>query len=229
MFEEARAGVVERLCSRREELVEAIFARFREDLFDSSGDEDAEYLTGLRAAVAAAVGYGLQGIEEGGEWPVVSIPVEVVAQARRAARLGVGLDTVLRRYVVGHTMLANFVMEEADRDGFSSQRSAVRDVLRVQASLLDRLLDAITGEYRDELERAARSPERRRAERVRALLAGRGGGAVLDMAELGYDLDGWHLGVIAIGAKAGDALRGLAVGVDRGLLSVPHGEESVWG
>src|ERR1017187_4450935 len=185
---EARAGVVERLRSRRDELEEAIFARFNEDLLSSSGAEDAEYVTGLRVTIAAAVGYGLQSIAEGGEWSG-AIPVEVVAQARRAAGVGVSLDTVLRRYVVGHTLLEGFVMEEADHNDFSGQRGAVRDVLREQASLLDRLLAAITSEYGDELKRATRSPEARRAERVQALLAG----STVDTAVLDYDLDDWHL------------------------------------
>ena len=197
-LEQARADVVERLRFRRAELEDTIFARFRDGLLDSPGGEDAAYVTGLRAAVAAAVDYGLRGIENGEGWSG-PIPAEVVAQARRAARLGVSLDTVLRRYLVGHTLLEDFFLEEADRSGVSGQRGAARQLLRAQASLLDRLLDAITGEYRNELERAGDSPERRRAERVRRLLAG-------------------AMGVV----------QGLAAGVDRRLLSVSHGEGAVW-
>jgi hypothetical protein len=222
-LEQARADVVERLRFRRAELEDTIFARFRDGLLDSPGGEDAAYVTGLRAAVAAAVDYGLRGIENGEGWSG-PIPAEVVAQARRAARLGVSLDTVLRRYLVGHTLLEDFFLEEADRSGVSGQRGAARQLLRAQASLLDRLLDAITGEYRNELERAGDSPERRRAERVRRLLAG----ATLDTADLGYDLDRWHLGVVAAGAGAMGVVQGLAAGVDRRLLSVSHGEGAVW-
>jgi len=39
-------------------------------------------------------------------------------QARRAGRIGVSLDTVLRRYVRGSALLGEYVMEEADRAGF---------------------------------------------------------------------------------------------------------------
>ena len=147
----------------------------------------------------------------------------MLAQARRAARLGVSVATVLRRYVLGHTLLEDLLMQEADRD-FSGQQEALRRVLRAQASLLDGLLGTIAGEYRDEAERAARSPERRRVERVQRLLAG----TTLDTAELGYDLDGWHLGVIATGTSAQGAVRDLAAPLDRRLLSVSHGEQSVW-
>jgi hypothetical protein len=220
---QAHAGVVKRLDSRRMELEEAIFARFRDGLQDSPSWEDAEYVAGLRAAVTAAVGYGLRGIAEG-EGCVAPIPTEVVAQARRAARTGVSLDTVLRRYMVGHTLLEDFFMEEADRGDSSGQKGAARLLLRAQASLLDRLLDAITREYRDELQRAGQSPQRRRVERVRELLAG----AEPDTADLGYDLDRWHLAMIATGTGAAQTVRGLATTTNRQSLNVSYDEGTVW-
>jgi AcrR family transcriptional regulator len=64
-FAPTRAGVVERLRSRRSEIEEAIFARVREGVFDPAGSEDAGYVEGLRAAVTAVVDYGLMGIEQG--------------------------------------------------------------------------------------------------------------------------------------------------------------------
>jgi predicted transcriptional regulator len=155
--ENARTAVVGRLRARREELVTEIFARVRGDAFGPVGAQDAEYLAGLRAAVAAAVGYVLEGIERGEEW-AGPIPTMASEQARRAARIGVSLDTVLRRYVVGHTLLEEFVMEEADRGEGNRPtpipRDALRGVLRAQASALDRLLQAITGEYEDEAGRS---------------------------------------------------------------------------
>jgi DNA-binding Lrp family transcriptional regulator len=205
------------------EIEEVIFARVSGGAFAGSGDEDAEYVAGLRAAVVAALKYGLEGIERGEEW-VGPIPLVVSEQARRAARSGVGLDTVLRRYVVGHTLLGEFVMEEADRGDFPVDRGALREVLRVQAVVLDRLLEAITAEHADEMRRAGRSPEQRRAERVRKLLDG----GMIERSELDYELDAWHLGMIIVGAGAADVVRQLASAVNRRLLSVPHGEQSVW-
>jgi hypothetical protein len=148
--------MAERLRARGGELVAAIFARVCDGAFGAVGVQDAQYMSGLRVAVAAALEYGLQGIEGGEEW-TGPIPESLLEQARRAARVGVTLDTVLRRYVVGHTLLEQYVMEEADRAGKNwippTQRSALRGALRAQASVLDRLLAAITGEYRDELGR----------------------------------------------------------------------------
>ena len=79
-------------------------------------------------------------------------------------------------------------------------------------------------EHKRELKRTRRSPEQRQAELVHRLLAGQH----LGTTELGYDLDGWHLGVIATGLGAREALSGMAKSADRQLLSVSHGEETVW-
>ena len=220
-------GVVARLRARHHELVGAIFERVRGDAFDRSGAHDVEYMEGLHAAVGAAVEYALQGIEHGEGW-TGEIPVVAVEQARRAARVGVSLDTVLRRYVVGHTMLWDLVMVEAEHGGGDAispaQRGAVRIALRAQAVVLDRLLGAVTRAYEQEQKQAGRGSERRRAERVRGLLDGE----PVESAGLEYGLEGWHLGVIATGTGAVRIVRELAVGVDRRLLSVAPGERSVW-
>ncbi len=221
--ENARAAVVERLRARSGELVREIFARVSGDAFEHAGTHDAEYVAGLRATVAAALEYSLQSIERGEEWPG-QIPVVALEQARRAARVGVSLGTVLRRYVVGNSLLGEFVMEEADRDDLPVEREALREALRAQASVLDRLLIAITGEYGDELRRAGRSPEQRRAERVKRLL----NGEAPEGSRLDYELGQWHLGVIAVGEGAGEAVRELSAGVDRRLLSVQRGERTTW-
>jgi len=234
--EDARAGVVARLRARREELVQAIFTRIRAGALAGSGDDDAEYVEGLRATVVAAVDYVLEGIERGEDdgSPPTPIPAVASEQARRAARIGVPLETVLRRYLVGHTLFERFVMDEAansEENGIPpTPREALQGALRAQAAVLDRLLERIAGEYGDELARMGRSPEQRRAEQVRGLLAG---GAVeghaIDRAGLDYELeDRWHLGVIAVGEGAAHAVRGLAVSADRRLLSVAQGERTVW-
>jgi hypothetical protein len=157
--QDARAAVLGRLRARQGELVDVIFARVRGDAFDRAGDQDAEYLAGLHAAVAAAVEYVFEAIERTSRRDLIMeeagpIPALACEQARRAVRIGVPLDTVLRRYVAGHTLLEEFVMEEADRGETHRTppipRAALRGVLRAQAAALDRLLQAITGEYEDE-------------------------------------------------------------------------------
>ena len=97
-------------------------------------------------------------------------------------------------------------------------------MLDTQGLLFERLIAAISAEYKREVKRMGRSLEQRRAERVQRLLAGE----LLDTAELGYELDVWHLGVIATGVGVREALRRLMAGSNRQLLAVWHGEETVW-
>ncbi len=222
-LEEPRAGALAGLRSRRRELADAIFARVRDDLLDSVGAEDAEYTVGLRQAIAAAVDYALEGIERGAGWSG-RIPAEVVSQARRAARSGVSLDTVIRQYVAAYTLVETFIVEEADRADLPGQGDPLRAILGARAPLIDHLLTAITSAYGDELQQKELSPERRRTQLVHALLAGQ----AVDPAELDHNLDEWHLAVIATGAAAPQAVRNIAGALDRRLLSVAHGAESVW-
>ncbi len=219
-----RLELVARIRARRIELEDAILARIRDEASSPAGNEDAEYLAGLRMAVAAAVEHGLTGIEHGHDG-ARSIPPEISAQARRAARVGVSVDTVLRRYVLGSNVLGDLLMQEADGEDFADRGETLREMLSTQASVLERLLRAITDEYTSELARVGNSPEHRRAERVRQVLAG----GHCDEAELGYELEGWHLGVIAIGAGAGEPLKRSADEMGSRLLCVPCGEKTVWG
>jgi hypothetical protein len=180
-------------------------------------------VAGLRPTVVAVLEYVVDGIERGlGEDG--AIPVVAREQARRASRAGLSLDTVLRRYVVGSALLGEFVMDEADRGEQSDGRRALREALRVQASALDSLLEAVTLEYRHELACAGRPPEQRRAEHIRSLLAG----ASVAQPQLDYQLDGWHLGVIAMGVGATQAVPELARCANRRLLSVAQAKDCVW-
>jgi PucR C-terminal helix-turn-helix domain/GGDEF-like domain len=220
----AMSAVIARLYSRRVELERAILRRCREIVSDRSHLEDPEYASGLRAAIASIVEYALVGIGQGQEW-WGPIPSAAIAQAQRAARIGVSLDTVLRRYFAGYALVWDFVMEEAARGGLLGHGDSLRRAQTSHASLLDRLLIAVTDQYGREVERARRSPELRRAELVLRLLAG----GHADSAEVGYQLDAWHLGVIARGKNARGAVRDLAAALDRELLAVSRGEETVWG
>jgi hypothetical protein len=221
---DARIELVALVRARRPELEDAIFARIRDVDSGLAGDEDPEYVLGLRTAVAAAVDHALSGIELG-EDGTRSVPPEAIAQARRAARVGVSVDTVLRRYVLGSTVLGDFLMQEADSECFAGQGVVLREMLSAQAAVLDHLMTAITDEYMRELDLSDRSPERRTAERVKQLLAGGHG----DTADLGYDLDGWHLGMIASGTAAAATVSQIAVQLGCRLLSVRRGEDTVWG
>ncbi len=214
--------MVKRLRGRQPEIAASILVHVRA-LYGSTGNEDTEYQAGLSAAVAAVVDYALTGIEQGEEWSG-PIPSAAITQARRAARNGVNLDTLVLRYIAGHRLLGEFVMDEADRSGYSGHDNALRQLRRTQESLLERLTAAVASEHRQEVERMGRSTEQCRRELVQKLLDGE----PIDTAQLDYHFDVWHLGMIATGTGAEKAVRGLADGLGRQLLPVSCGEGTVW-
>ena len=214
-----RIELVARLRGRLAEIEDAIFARAR-TLSASVGKEDPEYVAGLRATVSESLDFALAHIEEGEDW-TGPIPSTAAEQARRAARAGVRLDTVLRRYAAGDRLLGDFIMDEDDR--FPTH--VLRKVLRAHGPQVDRLMAAVATEYMDEVARMKRSPTQRLAERVQRLVAGE---SPADIGGLEYTLDAWHLGLIVKGAKAEACVRALAAGLDSQVLVVPRGDGIVW-
>jgi PucR C-terminal helix-turn-helix domain/GGDEF-like domain len=216
-------AVVDRLRERNAEIVRAIYDRIREAVPDSTGAHEPTYQAGVLPTVSAVVAYSLQVIERGSGWSG-PIPAEALAQTRRAARAGVSLGAVLRRYVAGHRRLGEFVTEETKRVGFSGDTSVLDQMRSTQEALLDSLLVAIDDEYAREIRRASCSPEQRLAEHVRQLLAG----GFVDPTKLGYDLDSWHVCVVGTGMGVGDAVRAAVARVDCELLCVEHDQASLW-
>jgi hypothetical protein len=220
-LERARADLAERLRERFPEIEQAAMTRLR----GVSAPPDSlgpAYIEGLGTAATAALEYLLEGIERG-EGRLPQPPPAVLIQARLAARSGVSLDTVLRRCFAGYTLFGDFVMQEAAEGGLL-QSAAMSRLSRAQASLFDRLVVAVTEEYTREAESRPGSAEEHRAELVARLLAGE----PLDTPGLGYDLEAHHLGLIAQGEGAAEAIRGLASSLDRRLLAVRQGVDTAW-
>jgi PucR C-terminal helix-turn-helix domain/GGDEF-like domain len=214
----ARAEIGPRLQARRAEIEQAVLTRAYA-VSDPSRIGDPEYAAGLRAAVSAAIDYGLIGIESAERNPP-PIPAALLVQARLAARNGVSLDTVLRRYFAGYVLLGDFLIEEAESMG----AAALKPLLRVQATLFDRLLAAVSEEHARESGARLDTAEERRAELAQRLIAGER----LDASELAYELAGAHLGLVAKGPGAGEAIRELAASLDRRLLAIPREEGILW-
>jgi hypothetical protein len=216
-FDRTRAELADRLATRREEIEQAVLARVH-GIADPSGIPDSSYAEGLRAAVSAGLDYGLAAITRGDD-RAPPIPVVLLAQARLAARSGVSLDTVLRRYFAGYALLGDFLIEEAAQTDVEG-----RDLQRVQAVMFDRLLAAVGDEYAREGDTRASTAEQHRADRVRRLLAGE----LLDTTGLAYDFSGFHTGVVGVGAGAAEATRELAASLDRRVLLIDGGEGALW-
>ena len=185
-------------------------------------DGDASYPEGLRLAVSEALSYGINCVEKGEEWSV-SVPPGVIGQARRAARDGVGLDIVLRRYAAGNKVLEEFIVMEA-RD--VSRQSLCR-ILSEQGPLFDRLMASVAAEYGHALEEVNRSSAQRRASEILQLLFDDHGSD--DNLELDYDFDAWHIGVILSGNNAEVAARLLSERLGCRLLHVLRETDLVWG
>jgi hypothetical protein len=214
-----RAELVARLRARRNEIEDAIFARVRR-LSEPVGDEDAAYVAGLRTAVQEAVDYGLKFIEVGDEGSV-PVPAGATSQARRAAREGVRLDTVLRRYAAGSSLLEEFIVAEAD--GLPSR--VLRQVFRDRSSQVDLLMDTVATAYRDELEQQKQSSTQKWAEGILRLLTGHDLAKTVDVD---YDFEVWHLGAILVGDAAHSTARLLAERLGSRLLDLPRDSQTVW-
>ncbi len=223
-YEQSRAELTARLRSRRPEIEQAVLTRaFAVTDTNQPVDLDTldpEYVEGLRTAIGAALDYGLEVIERGEE-RAPSPPPVLLAQARLAARYGIGLDTVLRRYSAGYVLLSDYLVEEAERQGMRG--AYLKRVLRAR-SALDRLLAAVSEEYSREAQERPGTTEERRAERVERLLAGE----LLDTSDLAYELECTHLAVIAWGEGTAEALRDLASAFGSRLLTVSRSEGAVW-
>lgn len=210
------------LRARRPEIEGVALARVY-GVSDPAAMRDPEYVAGLRAAVSAALDYGLAGIEHGEEGAGPP-PALLLAQARHAARSGVSLGTVLRRYIAGHALLGDFITQASEQGGFLLEPADSRRIQRAQAALLDRLVTAVDTAYVQEVEGRLRSTEERRVERVKKLLEGH----LLEPDELQYEFDAWHIGAVATGSGAQAVLRDLAAKLDRRLLLARPGGGVVW-
>lgn len=220
-IEEVRTNLVARLRARRGEIEEATLNRVFA-VSESTASADTEYAHGLRAAVAAALDYGIDALERS-EDRTPPIPAVLLAQSRLAARSGVSLDTVLRRYLAGYVLFGDFVIQEVEGVG-GSRGPSLQRLLRAQAALLDRLLSAVSEEYCREEQGKLWGARERRADRVKRLLAGE----LIDTSELAYDFDAWHVGVIAVGPDAADTLQELSRPLDCRLLLVDRVEGPTW-
>jgi hypothetical protein len=213
--------LAERLRARREEIEQAIMTR-ASSIADPDEIAEPEYLYGLRAAVAAAVDYGLTAVEYG-EKRSPPVPTALLAQVRLAARNGVGLDTVLRRYFSGYTLLGDFVLQEAEAE-IPLRGTSLHRLLQAQTTQFDRVVTAVTEEYGRETRGRPASSEERRTERIERLLAGE----LVDTTELSYDFESWHVAAILTGDDRIDVLQGLAAALDRRLLLVRPRRGTIW-
>lgn len=225
-LDQVRDEFVARLRLRKSE-AEEVLAHMRAAAPDDLLDGDVEYEAGLRELMAACIDCGLESIERGGASPR-PLPPAAVAQVRRAASGGMSLDTALRRCTTAHTMIWSVVLEEfARQEAGEHGRALLLEASAAVGSVLAHVQAEIAAVHSEEIARRASSSEQRRFEIVRKLLVAQTVNQT-ELAELGYELNRWHLAVVARGQEVRKALRRLEDRLGLELLLVKCGEESVW-
>jgi hypothetical protein len=217
----AKARLHAGLQGRRSELEEAILVRLH-SIGDPLKVRDQRYVEGLPVAISAGLDYGLAAIERPQECSDPPIPPELLVQARLGARGQVPLEAILRRYCAGHTLLTDALIEEAE--AAELPRVDLKRFVRALAPSFERLLEAVSEEHSRESATRPESGDRHRTELVGRLLAGE----KLETSELSYNFDAAHLGLVAVGPEATEAVRVLAADLDRTVLVVSPGEELIW-
>lgn len=209
-----------RLNARRGELEQATFARIA--AIADPAVRDPVYLAGLRTALTVALDYGLDALARPGHEPG-PVPVQLLAQTRLAVRNGVSLGAVLRRYAAGNALLADMLLDEAAAVGIGA--AELKTLLRTVAAHYDRVVVAVSEEYRREAETVPRSAEQRRCALLRRLIAGE----PVHAPNFGYEFDAHHIAIVATGAGAvQEVLNALGERFDRCLLLVEPDDETIW-
>jgi hypothetical protein len=221
LLEQARVDIADRLHRQRDEIDQTIAVRARA-IGSPARRESPEYLDGIRGAVSAALDYGISAVRFG-EDGVPPIPGSLISQAHIAARNGIGIDTVLRRYFAGYAVLADFLMHELQRDEDLPDSISLR-LTRSMAVVFDDLVARISEEYERENQGQDVSADRRLAKRVRKLLAGE----LVDPPELNYDFEAHHIGVVASGSDATAAVHVLAKATDSAVMLVRPTPDLIW-
>jgi hypothetical protein len=220
-FDEVCATLASRLRARFPEL-EAKLAALIDGISKPDEVPDPIYLDSLHGVRTAFLEYAVDVIEFG-ERRAPDVPPALRAGARLAARSGVALDTLLRRYSAGNAFIGDALLEEAEHAEVPP--SALRRLLHRQATLFGHLLEAASEEHVREAKNRPTASGAWRHAYIEGLLVGRMPNRGV---ELDYDLDGHHVGLMARGEGAHEVMRELAKTLDRRLLAGRLEEEPVW-
>ncbi|WP_320671959.1 PucR family transcriptional regulator [Patulibacter defluvii] len=218
--------VAQMLEGELEPMVDEMTQRMRDEvpgLAELHGPEFAAY---CRRSCFANLRIAIDGVRAGsGTSPAT--PPEALQEARLAARLGIDLSPLSQTYRIGHAVAWERIVVALEDLRLSP--AARRDALRLGSAYLfryiDRVLLAVGEAYGAERAVLFRSAEQRRARLVHDVLAG----ADDDAGELGYDVHGAHLGLVAWGTAPELALQELGERLSRRVLIGVVGSDAVSG
>lgn len=171
------------------------------------------------------IGREIAGLIDGRLLPV-DCPREITDSAQLAVDSGFPLWAAVQAYRTGHA-----IQWEAWSDAVESRRldqDARRALLQAGSEYMfayaDRCSRWIELQYTRERDRRLRGEEQLRIQLVRDLLEGKGG----DSAQLGYDLEGWHVALIASGRETSRVLHDLSGRLGTQLLAVAADGFTSW-
>lgn len=195
-------------------------ARMRDASWDIEMDLTAETLAAMRPAAIDSVNEMIRSFEEGENW-TPSVPPEVAKQIKSLARQGASLEALIRSFAMVGGVFMEFLVSS-----FSERRAQefLQYLAAWQGRNGDRLMNAFTTEYTNEVERLAHAPDRRIVEQVKKIL---GGGSAANVS-FDYPLEACHVGLVAVGAQADRTCRTLAERLGCELLLVHEDDETVW-
>jgi PucR C-terminal helix-turn-helix domain/GGDEF-like domain len=208
-----------------EMLAERMLERARQEVSEPGLDADPAVAQTSRDGTIAhlrAICGGLLG----GRMLPARPPPAAVEQTIALAEGGLSWSMLMRRLTFGHAELWDAILDETDEWELTAEETSLflQVVSRFLFSYRDYVTTELTDVYEAQRERIVRSREHRRIGLVRELLDG----LPASERELGYRLRAQHLGVIAWGERAEDALVALARSSGTELLYVPGGGRSLW-
>lgn len=221
-----RAELCDRLRSRMSEIQESIAAKLTASGFGSSVEGEPDLERGQWESVRACIDLTLLAIELSSKWEEVLVPPAAVVQVRRVARLGLSLQTVLGRYTDGYEVLWDYLLDEIENTEIpESERAALLRSASCQLALVvGKVLPLVAAKHIETTALGNQSRQERAGVIVEALLRC----AAVSTEELGYDVDGRHVAIVATGAGAETAVRRLLAIEGRSSLILPRVDGVVW-
>jgi hypothetical protein len=208
------------------QLVEVMLERMRIQVPAYFTSEDPGFMETARDSIVANLEAVAEGLSSGRDQPA-QLPPGAVEEALLAAQQRMPWTLIDRTYRIGHAVLWEQLLSEAESWGLPSAERV--DLLRVTSHFLFEYVDHVTAGlaevHQAERDRQIRGRERRRAAWVREVLAGVGGGTSGD----DYDLSREHLAAISWGPEADRVISELGERLRAAVLIVPGSSGSAWG
>ena len=213
---QVRAELLSCLKSRSAQIERELVANYEK--MDPRIGSDPECLDCVLQAVSASVELAAAIIEQGEGWEP-DLPPPIQAMARMLARKDFRPEAIARGTHNATSVFLRFLCDE-----YSGSPPDAIHYLFAQARRVEQLVSEFAFEYRLEQQRVNRPPAGGLAESVEGLLAGK----PIDQSAWAYDLESWHLGLIAAGGSADLTSRGLAERLGCRLLFVPRETDIAW-